>query len=183
MITIKDLHKKYGDNIVFDGLDLQLDDGIYALSAPSGKGKTTLLRIIAGLEKPDSGTVDVSGEISVDFQDSRLFEWMTILQNVSPASKALYGKASQILSSLGLDGNEDMYPNQLSGGMQRRVALARALCVPYDILLLDEPFTGLDEENINKAFRTVKESGKGKTVIIATHDAAVASMCDAKIEL
>lgn len=174
-MQIKDLSKAFGDKTVLSHVNLSLDGGIYALTGDSGSGKTTLLRIIAGLCAPDAGSVDAEGSVAMMFQDDRLFPWLSASENVQAAQNghiADKAKADALLSALRLAGSLDAYPGELSGGMKRRTALARTLYAERDVLLLDEPFTGLDEENIIAACDAIKKC-KAKLIIIASHNLSV----------
>ena len=170
MLTIKDLHKSFGAKVLFDGFSLTLpDSGFYCLSGPSGSGKTTLLRIISGLDADYRGTVETEGRISYVFQEDRLIPSLTALENVNAVcrdrEKALY-----FLARLGMDGSAGLYPDELSGGMKRRTAIARALSFPHDIMLLDEPFSGLDDGLRPGTIELIKECENGRLVILVTHE-------------
>lgn len=182
-IIIKNLSFSYPSKAIFQEYSKEFKDGtFYYLSSPSGKGKTTLFRLIAGLEKKYQGTIDVFGKVSYVFQENRLFRNFTVLENAELVSSKKHC-AKDVLTRLGLEKEMNSYPDELSGGMLRRVALARALLAPFENLLLDEPFTGLDEETRDKAIELIVEMCKGKTVIIATHDDNDAEFCHEKIYL
>ncbi|MBO5248937.1 MAG: ABC transporter ATP-binding protein [Clostridia bacterium] len=176
MISVKNLSKAFGDTVLFRDLSFTVSFGERILiSAPSGTGKTTLLRILCGLESADSGTV--SGlhpqEISYLFQEPRLFPQLTVLENVTcihPDEQEARESAVKWLESLGLGDALDKYPDQLSGGMKQRVALARTLSSPRPILFLDEPFTALDAELKESVLQLVLEACKGKTLLLVSHD-------------
>ena len=139
--------KKYGEKTVIENLNAEIPDrGITGIFGPSGSGKTTLLRIICGLDSPDSGRVTGTEDVrfSLVFQEDRLLESCTALKNVDIVSDR--EKAEYWLGKTGLGDSFDKYPSQLSGGMRRRVALARAFAFDGDILVLDEPFNGIEEE-------------------------------------
>ena len=142
MISIRGLRFRYGDRTVFDGLDLELgEDAI--LTAPSGSGKTTLLKLIAGLLVPEAGAISGAPErIAFLFQEDRLLPWYSILKNAELVSDR--AAASAMLEAVGLGDKLEARPGALSGGERRRAALARALCAEADLLILDEPFKGLD---------------------------------------
>lgn len=145
------LHKAYRLNgrpvPVLTGLDLVQRDGITVVVGPSGCGKTTLLRLVAGMERPDAGTVRVrgTGRTGMVFQDPRLMPWLTAAQNVALGRRRGRCDTTRLLALTGLAGFEDALPQQLSGGMQHRVALARALANGPALVLMDEPFAALDE--------------------------------------
>lgn len=145
-----------GDNqLIIDNLHLDIEPGEFVtLLGPSGAGKSTLLNIIAGLDEQFDGSIEVSKQnghtarISLMFQDHRLMPWLTIRKNVMLVCRGTaeeqYKTATQWLEKVGLAGSEEMYPGQLSGGMLKRAALARAFAYEPDILLMDEPFSSLD---------------------------------------
>ena len=170
MITVKNLKKSFDNKIIFDGFDLRLPDkGAFYITGPSGSGKTTLLRIIAGLDTEYEGTVEADGVISYVFQENRLIPSLTAYENVFEVcrnkEKALY-----LLSQVGLDGDADKYPAELSGGMNRRAAIARALAFDHDILLLDEPFTALDGEIKKSVISLIKEREADRLILLVSHD-------------
>lgn len=181
MIEIKNLSKSFGRKKVLDGFSLKINDGEHiAIVSPSGSGKTTLFRIIAGLDKRFSGTCNVEGKISYMFQEDRLFPNSTVLENILAVTsdKAL---AEELLAKVELSDAQSLFPDTLSGGMKRRVALVRALAANFDILLIDEPFTGLDEELKRRVAEKVKELTLNKTLVVITHDRAEAKLLDCKI--
>ena len=145
------------------------DTGVVCLWGPSGCGKTTLLRLLAGLEKPSDGVVEGVGSVSMVFQEDRLLPWFTALENVT-ITGATEGKATETLSALGLtDAEISALPQHLSGGQQRRVALARALAADSDILLLDEPFNGLDEDTWQSIIPLIVRYAEHNPVVLVTH--------------
>lgn len=168
-MRIESLSKSYGEKRVLDNFSLSVSDGIYAICGPSGCGKTTLLRIICGLEKADSGSVTDTNRISVSFQEARLLPWIRVSENVSVCERT-GGLGVKILNELGLGDALSKSPSELSGGMKRRVSIARALCKDFDTLLLDEPFSELDEKTAEEVFNVIEKYTKGKTVLIITHD-------------
>ncbi len=182
MLKITDLSKSFGEKNVLQGFNAEFGVGIHGISAPSGTGKTTLFRIIAGLESADSGDIAGAGKISVDFQEPRLLPWLTAEKNAAIAEKEL-GLAKKILCELGLKNELNVLPAQLSGGMQRRVALTRALACRFDTLLLDEPFTGLDTECTERALLAVRRYSAEKCVLLVTHDDSTLSKLDSVITL
>ncbi len=149
--------------------------GITAVMGKSGIGKTTLLRVLAGLIKPDSGNFESTFErISVKFQDPRLFEWLTVLENVTAVLDGKDKNADQCvakhwLSAVGLQDDMDKYPAELSGGMAQRVALARALAYEGDLLLLDEPFSAVDDGTKDILLSLISEYAKTHAVLLVTH--------------
>ena len=181
MIKINNLTFSHGDKNIFNNFSLEIKEGEKIwLSAPSGFGKTTLIKLILGLLKPQSGTVELNGLTpSVVFQENRLLPFYTILKNIElvGGDKEL-GKSN--LHSLGIGDTENLYPSSLSGGMKRRAAIARALSVPFDLLILDEPFNGIDENNLILTADRIKEIAKDKTVILISHNPEEAELLGAK---
>ncbi|MHB8111459.1 MAG: sulfate/molybdate ABC transporter ATP-binding protein [Syntrophorhabdaceae bacterium] len=166
-IDIHNITKQFGSFRALSDVDLNIPSGeLVALLGPSGSGKTTLLRIIAGLETPDSGTIRFNGEDTTDrhvrerrvgfvFQHYALFRNMTVFDNVAfglrvkprsvrPSREEIRKRVQKLLHLVQLEGLSDRYPSQLSGGQRQRIALARALAMDPQILLLDEPFGALD---------------------------------------
>ncbi|MBQ4333506.1 MAG: ABC transporter ATP-binding protein [Clostridia bacterium] len=160
----------YGDTPVCRDVTWQLpDSGVACLWGPSGCGKTTLLRLLAGLERPDSGRIQAPGRVSMVFQEDRLLPWLTALQNVTVVGTE-EDTARRWMLSLGLtEGELQSLPDALSGGQQRRVALARALAADSDYLLLDEPFNGLDEDTWRAAIPWIAEYAAHRPVVLVTH--------------
>ena len=143
--------------------------GVVCLWGPSGCGKTTLLRLLAGLEKPQTGRIDGIGRVSMVFQEDRLLPWRTALENVTTVG-ADEDASYRLLSALGLSAEElHALPAHLSGGQQRRVALARALAVQSDVLLLDEPFNGLDEDRWQDVVPLILAAAESRPVVMVTH--------------
>ena len=173
-LEICGLTKHFGEKKLFEDLNLTLAEPA-VLWAPSGWGKTTLLRILMGLEAPDSGTVQGVGRVGAVFQEDRLCPQLTAVQNVElvlPEGKTQY--KTQIVSDFqrfGYDKQALAPPaRKLSGGQKRRAALLRALWAGCDTLLLDEPFTGMDPETMKKAAALLKERRGERAVLLATHD-------------
>ena len=172
MLKIEDLSVNYGEKTVMEHVSYTFEDHqVTALIGSSGIGKTTLLRIIAGLLAPTQGRVICSAErIAYVFQEPRLFPWMTALENVSIVCKD-DTKAGFLLSSLGIESDSfKKYPHELSGGMKQRVSIARAMAYAPDLLLMDEPFKGLDAENRSKTAEFLFRQMQNKTVLMVTHD-------------
>lgn len=182
---IRNLSKAYGGVRVLRDVNLTLGPGVTCLMAPSGAGKTTLVRILLGLERPDSGTVTglETACLSAVFQEDRLLERLDAAGNLRFVLGAAYdeGRTAELLRELGLDGVGGKPVGEYSGGMKRRLALARALSVPFDFLALDEPFTGLDGENRKRAIACIRRRAAGKTVLLVTHGMEDASGLSAKI--
>jgi NitT/TauT family transport system ATP-binding protein len=160
---------------VFRDFSLTLGEGrVAALLGPSGGGKSTLLRLIAGLEKPSAGSIAVPrGRIGMAFQEPRLLPWRSVADNLRLAAPGLSGEAlTSSLAAFELDGRGGDYPGQLSLGLARRVSQARAFAVEPDLLLPDEPFGSLDL-GLHRRLRALlaqRISAKRMTVLIATHD-------------
>ena len=188
LIEMKGIHKSFFDvkkeTKVLENLDLFLDKGEkIAIVGPSGCGKSTILNIISKLITPDSGNVDVFANVGYMFQSDNLLEWRTVYKNITlgleikgKVTKKDKEKIEELLRKYGLIEFKDKHPSELSGGMRQRVALIRTLVLDPDILLLDEPFSALDEqtkllvnEDIYKIVCDVK-----KSVIMVTHDIAEA---------
>ena len=143
-MKISKLCVSYGDKTVLQDFSAEFGNGITLLTGPSGFGKTTLLHTVAGLIEPDSGEIIGRPErISLMFQDDRLLPWLTALQNIEIVCDDRE-KAMHYLRAVELEAEAGTKPAALSGGMRRRVALARALVYESDLLLLDEPFKGMD---------------------------------------
>jgi ABC-type nitrate/sulfonate/bicarbonate transport system ATPase subunit len=161
--------------------DLEVQDNDFiCILGPSGCGKSTLLRIVAGLDRPTTGRVLLDGQAvegpgpdrGMVFQSYTLFPWLTVRQNILFGSRSTPGKAEKLIARVGLRGFENHYPKMLSGGMQQRTALARALANDPKILLLDEPFGALDNQTralMQELLLGIWEVER-KTVLFVTHD-------------
>ena len=194
-ITVRAANKHYGDFAALDNVDFDVPSGsLTALLGPSGSGKSTLLRAIAGLDQPDTGTITINGHdvtgvppqrrgIGFVFQHYAAFKHLTVRDNVGfglkirKKSKAeITEKVDNLLEVVGLAGFQGRYPNQLSGGQRQRMALARALAVDPQVLLLDEPFGALDakvREDLRAWLRRLHDEVHVTTVLV-THDQAEA---------
>lgn len=175
MIELNNVTLTYDKQTILSGQNLTIAQGSrIALMGPSGCGKTSLLRLIAGLIKPDAGTISIrTDRISYLFQEPRLFPWLTAKKNVHTVlSGKKDGKiaAAKWLEAVGLSDAADKYPAELSGGMQQRVSLARALAYNGEIILLDEPLKGLDTDTKAEMVRLIQTHTAGKTLLLATHD-------------
>ena len=171
----------YGETAVCRDLTWQLPDkGIICLWGPSGCGKTTLLRLLAGLEKPSVGQA-VLPTVSVCFQEDRLLPWRTALDNVALPIGGDRERAAAVLTALGLGEHFHSLPSQLSGGQQRRVALARALAYPAQLLLLDEPFTGMDAASWGAVIPLIRQWAETRPVVLVTHVAQEAQALGAHV--
>ena len=179
-IQINNLTKKYGDKIVFDNYTNTFEfDGIMLIKGASGLGKTTLMRMIAGLEKADKGDIIKDKKsVSFMFQEDRLITFVSVIKNLTAVCNE--EKALEYLKLMGIENEKDNSPLSLSGGMRRRVALARALCFPSDFVILDEPFKGLDENLKLKICEVIKQESKKRDFIIISHDSQDAELLNAK---
>ena len=174
MLEAIGLSKSFDGRPVLENVDLKLEKGVhYCLMGPSGCGKTTLVNILLGLLKPDNGLVKRHSDLKLSavFQDDRLLEQMTAEANISLVCRKPKAEIEKLLLELGIDRESLPQPvSAYSGGMKRRVALARALLADYDVLFLDEPYKGLDEETRAKVMQIAARYTEGKTVILVTHD-------------
>ena len=174
MLSIQHLEKRFGEKVLFRDLCLTVDAPA-VLWAPSGWGKTTLLRILMGLDTPTAGRVRGVGRAAAVFQEDRLCPQLTALQNVTlvlPGSEKQYKEQIEVdFQQLGMDAAALALPAaRLSGGQKRRTALLRALWAPSDTLLLDEPFTGMDPDTLAAAAALLRTRCGTEPVLLATHD-------------
>jgi lipoprotein-releasing system ATP-binding protein len=214
MLSVKGLAKSYLSGTrtlpILRGVDLAVAEGeMVALTGPSGVGKSTLLHLVAGLDRPDAGTVRVGGTdvaslrgveadafrrrtVGIVYQFHFLLPEFTALENVLMAAvvagerpRAARERARALLQEVGLGEREDHLPSRLSGGEQQRVALARALLNGPRLLLADEPTGNLDEETAAQVFGLLLDLRKrrGLTVLLATHNAGLAAACDRSLRL
>ncbi len=202
MLKITDLTFSYEEKKVFENLNLEIPlEGLTALTGPSGCGKTTLLRIIAGLEMPDQGFVKGADpkKCAILFQEDRLLPWRTVGEHLTdvlsdgempapkPFSKDMSreGSIEEWLTFAELEGERDTYPDKLSGGMARRLSLARCcvFCLSQkdELFLLDEPFTGIDANRRKRILERI--SSLHVPAILATHEQDVVEMCTHVISL
>ena len=186
-VTVKDVSKAFDDLVAIQDLNLTVgDDEFVSFIGPSGCGKTTILRLIAGLEKPTSGEIYENGKLvsgpgsdrGMVFQEFALFPWRTVQKNVEFglemkgfSREERRNRATKYIDLVNLEGFEDTYPNELSGGMKQRVGIARALANEPDVLLMDEPFGSLDAQTRNIMQRELLRIWQktSKTVIFVTH--------------
>lgn len=191
MIEIKNLCKRYGENIIYQDFNLSFKENkITCLVGPSGCGKTTLFRILAGLETYESGKIigEVQKDIAYIFQEDRLIPWLSVYENIRFVLKSQIHEEEcrqiikKVLKHMELWEYRDYMPRQLSGGMQRRVAIGRAFAYKSEVLLMDEPFKGLDKDLkktiMNELLELWRENPK--TIIWITHqleEAEVLSDC------
>jgi ABC-type polar amino acid transport system, ATPase component len=176
MLRVNNLCKSFGTLKVLDNVSFELDKGeILAVIGPSGGGKSTLLRILNGLETIDSGSVNDS-TFGLVFQEYNLFPQYTVMGNLTLAPRLLgkdYSQADEILKKVGLFDKKDNYPSQLSGGQKQRTAIARALMLKPDVLCFDEPTSALDPKLTEEIVNIIKQLKGEQTIIIVTHDMEV----------
>ncbi len=179
-LKISNVSKAFGDKTLFQNLSFDFkDNGIYAIVGESGKGKTTLLRMISGLDSDYSGEIISGGisNISFSFQEYRLFPQLSAIDNIIIAlgelsDLKLRNSARSMLTRLGFyEGDAELLPAELSGGMKQRVSLARAFLRKTPILLLDEPTKELDEKIRAELYEIIKEEAESRLVIIVSHHA------------
>ncbi len=197
IIEVQDLWLYFGENPVLTGLNLSIfEDELVAIFGPSGAGKTVLAKVILGFIKPNSGKVYykdrniialseselafIRKDFGMVFQNSALFDWLTVYENIAISLEEqklftkieIRNKVEEVLEAVGLKDAENLYPDELSGGMQKRAAIARTLALSPKIIVYDEPTTGLDpilSESIINLIKETKEKFK-TTCIIITHD-------------
>ena len=191
-LELKDIRKSFSkDEVVLKEISLSIDKGEFiTLLGSSGCGKTTTLRIIAGLETPDSGKVYLEGkdvtalapearDVNTVFQNYALFPHMTVKENIKLAPVRLQKwtkeeadkKAVELLKRVGLEDKADTYPNKLSGGQKQRVAIARSLALSPEVMLFDEPTSALDPEMVGEVLEVMRSLAKeGMTMIVVTHE-------------
>ncbi len=174
-VKLSNVSKSFGNEKILENFSAEFSTGVTVLLGESGSGKTTIVNMILGLEDVDSGKIEgVPEKISAVFQEDRLSEEFTPIGNVAAVSgKKKSGEdILNLLSEMGLSKEDSLKKksSRLSGGMKRRVSICRASCADGDLLILDEPFKGLDEKTKDSVIRTVKKYIAGKTVIFITHD-------------
>jgi NitT/TauT family transport system ATP-binding protein len=201
VVAIKDVTKRFGETTALQGIDLEIEKGEFvSLIGPSGCGKSTLLRIIGDLIQPTSGSAAVNGkparqaridrEYGIVFQDAVLYDWRTVAKNIAlPLELARWdrrkraAKVNEMIDLVELTGFENHHPWQLSGGMQQRVSIARALSFDPSLLLMDEPFGALDEmtrERMNMELLRIWEAS-ASTVVFVTHSIAEAVFLSTRV--
>ena len=168
-MKLKNISKAFGNKQVLNNFSYEFPKkGVVFVSGVSGVGKTTLFNIIAGLIKPDKGNIELE-PVSYLFQEDRLLNHVSVLENVTCVNNDVEF-CSKILSKLGLGNELSSMPQTLSGGMKRRVAIARTLVYNADIVLLDEPFKGLDINTLQKTVEIIKELTTEKLLLIISHE-------------
>jgi len=186
-IELTEISKTYGTNMVFDRYSCLIEEGaVTCVMGASGQGKTTLLRIISGLEQPDNGQVAgmLNKRKSFVFQEDRLCENLSAASNIRLVCRKPLKMSSIIeaMSAVGLAPDcVKQTARSMSGGQRRRVAILRALMAEYDVLFMDEPFKGLDTETKEKVMLYTKEQSKGKTVVFITHDKTECEIMGGKV--
>ncbi len=183
MIEFKKVYKSFGDKKVLENFSLTVNEGErVCLMGPSGCGKTTIGNLLLGTLLPDSGTVSCAGKLSAVFQEDRLCEDFSALSNLK---MVLPDKNPELVRKLlcRLIDENDIYKKvrTFSGGMKRRVAIGRALCADRPVLLLDEPFSGLDGERRASVAAVINELSANKTLLLISHDREEAALLGAKI--
>ncbi len=176
-IEIKGISKSFDKDKIFDNFSLSLpDSGCICFFGPSGSGKTTLFNILSGLLLPEKGSINYpdNSKISFVFQEDRLLPWISASENIEQVlfqSDADNAKATaeKWLNKLGLINAKDKLPSELSGGMRRRVSLARALAYGGNVLLLDEPFSGIDAQTKDMAIKIIESQKKARLIVLITH--------------
>lgn len=189
-IKIVNLNKNFAEKNIFKNFSYDFDDnGIYVLKGKSGSGKTTLFRMISGLDKDYQGEISISDAsvVSYCFQEHRLFPWLNAIDNIvlpikDKDNSELYSKALEILTKLNFSKQDTkLFPSELSGGMKQRVAFARSILMPSEILLLDEVTKELDLDLSYKILDIIKEEANHKLIIVVTHKEFEAEYLSAKI--
>jgi phospholipid/cholesterol/gamma-HCH transport system ATP-binding protein len=197
LISFRGVHKAFGKKVIYRGLDLDVFPGeVLTIIGGSGVGKSVMLKLLLGLIRVDSGSITAFGEevtamsgpaltalrkrVAMLFQGGALFDSMTVAQNIKyPLHEHSWGDAAardlrvaEVLEMVGLPGSEHLYPAELSGGMRKRVGLARAIAVQPEVILYDEPTTGLDPINIRRINGLIRglQARLGVTSIVVTHD-------------
>ncbi|MGC9209912.1 MAG: ABC transporter ATP-binding protein [Acidilobus sp.] len=173
-----DVTKSFNGTRVLDGVSIEVEDGeVHSVLGPNGVGKTTLLKIIAGILRPDSGIIEVRGSVAYVPQGDSLLPWRTLLRNITlPLELAGVGReeavkvASRVAEELNISRYLNMYPREVSGGTRRKAAIARALVSNPDVLLLDEPYAGLDVASVRSMNEAIlRLADDGKAIIVVSH--------------
>lgn len=178
-VEVKSICKSFGKNIVIKNLSFDVKKGDkIAIFAPSGSGKTTLLNILSGIDLNFTGNYNINLPFSVVFQESRLFPYMTVIENILFGCKLkkititddIYQKIENWLNITSLKGYEKYYPYELSGGMKAKVSLIRAFIVNPEIILLDEPFKSIDIYSKQRIIEFIRQNYPDITMILVTHN-------------
>ncbi|MCD7827983.1 MAG: ATP-binding cassette domain-containing protein [Clostridiales bacterium] len=171
MIELKNISKSYSSEKVLSDFSVQFEEGIsYCIMGSSGIGKTTLLNIMSGILKPDSGSITglKDKKKSFIFQENRLIPWLTAYENITYVTND-GAEAEKSLKKAGIHSSKDKLPEQMSGGMQRRLAIARAAAASGDVFFIDEPLYGLDAKTEREILIYLKDIISGKTSFTVTH--------------
>ena len=203
VLELKDIKKNFGETVVLKGVSLAIEEGEFVtFLGSSGCGKTTILRIIAGLEYPDSGSVLIEEKdmeklgpekrnVNMVFQNYALFPHMNVEQNIGyglkikgVAKDEIKHRVKEMLKLVQLEGFEARRPSAMSGGQRQRVAIARALINNPKVLLADEPTSNLDPENAQKVMQMLRDiSNAGTTVVLSTHELEYLDYVDTVIKM
>lgn len=183
MISVNNITVRFAEKTVLDQFSLELPEaGITALSGPSGCGKTTLLRVLAGLQPVEGGRVTAPERPVILFQENRLLPWRTVEQHITDVlPRNRREEAEGWLALAELEGERGDYPAALSGGMGRRLALARALACGGGLILLDEPFAGVDAPRAARVLARIR--ALGAPVVLSSHERETVDLCDRVIRL
>ena len=187
MVEFQNVYKSFNNKRILENFSYKFTSpGLYAIVGDSGKGKTTLLRLISHLDTPDRGAIKGSRSIAYSFQEYRLFDNLTVEENISLVSFRKpspndYITIEEHLKRLSLWDDRNKYPEELSGGMKQRVSLIRAFVSPTEVLLLDEPTKELDEALVDIVVEIIQEISKKKLVILALHSTDFAKKIGAQI--
>ena len=171
-LRLQNIDKSFGEKNVLTGFSMEAEEGErVCVLGPSGGGKTTLLNIIAGLIPPDRGEIQrPEGKIAYVFQEYRLLPWLNAEENLTADTGCSKEDARELLRTMELEKENHGYPDDFSGGMKQRLSIARALAFDSSVILMDEPFKGLDPELRERVIARVDEYCHGRTVILVTHD-------------
>ena len=172
MIKINDVSKSFNNKLVLDHVSMEFPDtGVVCLFGKTGVGKTTLLNLIAGIERPDNGEITgIAGKtVSYVFQDNRLLPWFNVNKNLCVSNNLGEEILNKLLEEFDLYSARNLNVLRLSGGMKRKADIAKAILFDGDIFLLDEPFTGIDDESKEKVMQVLMEIGDKKLIILITH--------------
>ncbi len=186
MIKLSNINKSYDGRAVLKDFSLEVAQGErVCLSGPSGCGKSTVLAIASGTLKPDSGEVIINENLRMAYlyQENRLLPWLNALENITVTGVSA-DKAMEMLGRLGLGADANKRPSELSGGMRRRLAIARALAYGGDVYFFDEPMQGLDDKTADTVMQVMLECVKDKTVLMVSHnDAEISALATRVVRL
>jgi len=173
LVLVRNLEKSFNGEKILEGISLEVKRGeVVGLVGPNGTGKSTLVRILAGVERPDSGEISVKGGLSVVYQEDYLLPWKKLRDNICLGLR-FRGRDCEplgVAKRLGIEGFLEKYPKEVSGGTRRKAAIARALLLDFNVLILDEPFTGLDQGSKESLLSVITElANYGKSVLVVSH--------------